>query len=113
MSHPNNHDGNRNQRAYVFQIGPSNRDDKKLMVRTPTGKTHHFGDPKEGDYTTTHDEERKEKYMKRHHAEELWRNWDSPKFWNYYLLWNKPTVEESIQDVESQFGFKIVSLPST
>jgi hypothetical protein len=96
----------------VYQLGPSTRAQKKWMILPPTGKTIHFGAKGYQDYTIHHDPERRERYIKRHQVREDWSNPNTAGFWAYWLLWNKPTLEESIDDVESRFGFRIIPFDS-
>ena len=46
--------------------------------------------------------ERKERYEKRHKANEDWskKGIETSGFWAKHILWNKPTLEGSIKDVE-------------
>lgn len=91
----------------VYQLAPSTRSAKKWMIITPSGKTVHFGAAGYEDYTIHHDPKRRQSYIKRHQVREDWTNPNTSGFWAYWLLWNKPTLAESIHDVESRFGFRI------
>jgi hypothetical protein len=56
------------------------------------------------DFTKHGDEERKERYIKRHKVNE---NWDDPKSagaLSRFVLWNKPTLSASIRDYKSRFN---------
>ena len=72
-------------------------------------KTIHFGAKGFEDYTTHQDESRKRNYLARHKNE----NWNlsgigTAGFWARWLLWNKPTIKESINDIKRRF--KLVDL---
>jgi len=75
-------------------------------------KTIHFGDPRYEDYTMHHNEQRKLNYLQRHESREDWNNYEKAGFWSRWLLWNKPTIEESMRDIEKRFGVKIMLLGS-
>jgi len=50
--------------------------------------------------------------MARHGAQSGSRiqDWNDPLtkgFWSRWILWNKPTIDESINDIENRFGIKI------
>ena len=56
------------------------------------------------------DEEKKKRYIARHQARE---DWSSPYagagFWARWILWNKPTLQSSINDTKERFNIKIIS----
>lgn len=81
-----------------------NKEEKKKI------KTLHFGAIGYEDYTTHHDDERKERYITRHRAREDWgkSGIDTSGFWALYLLWNKKTIGASISDIENKFNVDIV-----
>ena len=54
------------------------------------------------DFTTTGDENKKEMYLKRHAKREDWDDPLTKGFWARWLLWNKPSLEDSIKDVISR-----------
>lgn len=59
------------------------------------------------DFTTHKDCDRKARYLKRHKNE----NWDdptTPAFWATNLLWNKPTIKESANDITKHYGIKLL-----
>ena len=89
-------------------IEKSSRATKKYMVKVGS-KTIHFGAKGFEDYTTHQDESRKRNYLARHKNE----NWNlsgigTAGFWARWLLWNKPTIKESINDIKRRF--KLVDL---
>ena len=93
----------------IYLLYESRRANKKFSIVNPeTASEVHFGDASYEDFTQHGDEERKENYLKRHRTRE---NWDDPStagFWSRWLLWNKPTLNESIQDTEDRFKIHIV-----
>ena len=98
-----------------FTLLKSNKPDKKYMVsfinpETKRNNTIHFGAKNMDDYTLTNDINQKNRYIRRH----SYQNEDWSKngiytrgFWSRYLLWNKPSIMESIRDIEKQFKIKI------
>lgn len=93
--------------TYVLQ--KSTRPSKKFMITTPSGKKVHFGASGFSDMTIHKNEARKQNYINRHTVNEDWskKSIDKPMFWARWILWNKPTLEESIKDTERRFNIKI------
>lgn len=91
-------------------LRPSTRQDKKWSVVLPN-KTIHFGARGYSDYTIHKDTSRKDNYIKRHAPRENWEKSgiETAGFWSRWLLWNKPSIKESIKDIENKFNVKIVS----
>ena len=89
----------------MIVFAKSSRPAKKYMVRIGN-KTIHFGAAGYADFTTHKDEARKEKYLARHRNED-WTNIHSAGFWARWILWNKPTLTESIRDVSKRFSLVI------
>ncbi len=97
----------------TFTLSKSERPEKKYTVQfinPDTGRlnTIHFGAKNYDDYTTHKDDERKERYINRHSKREDWNNPKSAGFFSRWLLWNKPTLKQSIIDTNKKFGIKIV-----
>jgi hypothetical protein len=66
-----------------------------------------FGASEYSDYPTHKDEARKEQYLKRHQKED-WNDLNKAGTWARFILWNKPTIRESILDMEHRFKIKII-----
>lgn len=75
----------------------------KYFIITSTGKKVFFGNSDYQDFTTHKDEERKQRYIKRHEKRENWNDKDTAGFWSRWYLWNKPTKQESYQNIKSKF----------
>ena len=90
-------------------LAHSHRKDKKFQVGI-NNKQLHFGDSRYQDYTTHNDDIRKERYIKRHKKNENWEKSgiNTGGFWSRWLLWNKPTIEESIDDIKNRFGITVI-----
>lgn len=87
----------------------SNKPDKKFMVRIDDKKTIHFGSKGMSDFTIHKDTERKNRYINRHKKRENWTKSGikSAGFWSKHILWNKPSIQQSINDTEKRFNIKI------
>ena len=96
-----------------YLLKKSTRKDKKYSITTPDGKnTIHFGASGYEDFTTHKDLERKERYIARHKPREDWTKsgLDTAGFFSRWLLWNKPTLESSMKNIEKKFGIKIMNM---
>ena len=74
-------------------------------------KTVDFGAKGMGDFTIyskskpEEAEKHKEKYIARH--SKMGEDWNDPLtagFWSRWLLWSKPTIQESLKDIKKRFG---------
>ena len=84
-------------------IMPSDKKDKKYMARIDDTRSVHFGAKGYSDYTVHKDDERKERYINRHKKNENWNDFNTAGFWSRWVLWNKPTITESIRDINNRF----------
>ena len=50
------------------------------------------------------DENRKRAYIQRHQARENWNDPKSPGALSRWILWNKPTMIQSVKDYKSRFN---------
>lgn len=93
-----------------IELSRSTRTGKKFMVNV-NGNVVHFGAKGFEDFTTHGDEARKERYILRHKAKEDWTKSgiQTAGFWSRWLLWNKPTLKQSISDIQTRFGVEIRS----
>ena len=98
----------RSTRKGIIILSKSNKLDKKFMVRIGH-KTIHFGASGYSDYTIHKDPERKQKYIIRHQKNEKWgkSGIETSGFWSRWLLWNKPSLNASIKDIETKIKIKI------
>jgi len=73
------------------------------------GKEINFGADGFTDFTLSGDEEKKRLYLARHKSRENWTKGGlkTAGFWARWLLWNKPSVKQSIQDIENRFDVNI------
>ena len=84
---------------------PEKKYDATFETDTGRTKTVSLGAAGYTDYIKSGDEERKERYLDRHRANENWNDPDSPGALSRWILWNKPTLVDSIKDYKRRFGF--------
>lgn len=91
-----------------YVLRKSKRKYKRYAVTTPQGKTIHFGS-KDSNYTLHKDKERKARYIARHRKNENWcvSGINTSGFWAHWILWNKPSLSQSIKNTEKRFKIKI------
>jgi hypothetical protein len=85
---------------------------KKFVVEINRHKIH-FGADGFSDFTLHHDEDRKHRYIELHRPAEE-RFWNDPlraSFWTKNILWNKPTIRESVLDIEERYPDIIIFSP--
>lgn len=93
----------------LLSINPSHRKDKKYMaIFHDTQKddyiTTHFGAKGMSDYTIHKDIERKKRYIDRHQKNENWSDPTTPGALSRWILWNLPTLKDSIKDFKKRFN---------
>ena len=84
-------------------ISRSAKPDKKFEARINGRRSIHFGAHGYSDFTQHKDSERKHRYLQRHSKNEDWNNYNTAAFYATNLLWNKPTIAESISDTNRRF----------
>lgn len=94
----------------VVQLHPSSNSLKKWMVTFPNNHATHFGAQGYQDYTQHRNPDRKERYITRHRANENWTRSgiETAGFWSRWLLWEKPSLEDAIKNIEKKFDLKIM-----
>lgn len=100
---------NKKYTAKVFQLKKSDND----QVNITKTRTVHFGDNRYQDFTQHKDKKRKQNYINRHKMREKWTMADNgiftAGFWAKNLLWNKGTIEDSINDIKKRFNIDILN----
>ena len=103
---------NKNSKLRLMSIKKSPKKDKKLVATfcTTSGKIKnvHFGAKGYQNYGGTGkerhmDQERKNRYIQRHKSREDWSIPDAKGTLSRYILWNKDTLSESIDDYRKRF----------
>lgn len=89
-------------------IGKSTRQGKKMVAvfydeAKKKIKTTHFGASGYEDYTTHGEIQRKMNYIARHKDREDWNDYMSSGSLSRWILWNKPSLSESIEDYIRRF----------
>ena len=90
-------------------IQKSRRKDKKLDAVIDGKKTISFGAAGMSDFTLHKDDDRKERYIARRRKNEHWRAPKTAGFYSQHILWNKPTLQASVNDLNKGYN-NIVSL---
>ena len=82
-----------------------NSSKKKYDARIDGTKTVSFGQKGASDFTKHKNTDRKERYIDRHKAREDWTKSGAKTagFYSKHVLWNKPTLKESIDDINKRF----------
>jgi Family of unknown function (DUF5754) len=95
-------------KVYVLEQS-SNPKKKFTAIRIlPSLKRIPFGAKGYDDFTTHKDNERKNSYIRRHSSSENWNDSDTAGFWSRWILWNKKTLDQSINDTEKRFDIRII-----
>ena len=83
----------------------SKKPDKKYDARIDGTKTVSFGQKMASDFTKHKNTYRKEAYLARHKKNENWgaSGVKTAGFWSANLLWNKPTLKASFDDINKRF----------
>jgi hypothetical protein len=81
----------------------SDKPEKKYYIITNTNKKIYFGQAGADDFTTHKDEERRQRYIARHKANEDFNDPLTAGFWSRWYLWNLPTKKASLEDLKRRF----------
>ena len=86
-------------------ITKSKKSDKKYDALVNGSKTVSFGQKGASDFTKHKNTDRKERYIDRHKKNEDWNKSGvkTAGFYSKHVLWNKPTLKESIDDINKRF----------
>ena len=79
-------------------IKKSTNNNNKLDAYFPDKKIS-FGAAGYSDFTIHKDPERKNRYIERHKKNENWNNPETAGYLSRFILWNKPTIKQSIANV--------------
>jgi len=91
----------------LVSIHPSTAKGKKYVVVLQEGDKEHtvqFGAKGYQDFTQHNDDAKKRRYLSRHKKREDWTNPLTAGFWSRWVLWNLPTLKDSIEDVRKRFN---------
>ena len=84
-------------------IQKSRRKDKKLDAVIDGKKTISFGAAGLSDFTLHKDDDRKERYIAKHQKNEYWRDPKTAGFYSKHVLWNKTTLQASVNDLNKRY----------
>ena len=93
-------------------LKPSAKPDEKFVALVDNRKIY-FGAAGYSDYTQSQDDAQKARYISRHQKNENWTasGMTTPGFYAKHVLWNKPTLQERVRDLNRRFkqaAFKLV-----
>ena len=91
----------------LISITPSTKADKKYMAifdNDGRRKTVHFGQKNADDFTLTKNLDQKNRYQTRHRKDLETKDPTRAGYLSWYILWNKPTLTESIRDYRQRFN---------
>ena len=85
-------------------IAPSTKKNKKYDARIDGAKTVSCGEKGASDYTKHKNPDRKEAYLARYKKNENWgvSGVKTAGWMNKHVLWNKPTLKTSIDDINKK-----------
>jgi len=87
----------------MVQFFHSNDGIHKLVAVFDDGEKVAFGAMGYEDYTQTGDKKQKRNYLARHKKRENWNDPKTPGALSRWILWNKPTLKESIKHYIKKF----------
>ncbi len=96
----------------IVEIVKSKKPNKKFDAVIDKTKTVSFGQKGYSDFTIHKDDDRRDRYIKRHKVNENWNDPTTAGFYSRWVLWNKPTMKESITDLNKKFSKLKVSVKS-
>lgn len=85
-------------------IKKSDKKDKKYKAIFSDGTITYFGATGYSDYIQSKNPIKKMNYLARHKMRESWNDYKSAGSLSRYILWNKPTLQESINDYKRRFN---------
>ena len=91
----------------LLKVIPSTNKAKKytaVFLKDGKEKKVSFGAAGYSDFTINKDEKRKASYRSRHEKDLKTNDPTRPGYLSYQLLWNKPTLKESIVDYKKRFN---------
>lgn len=91
-----------------YYLSNSNDKKHKFIILTPKNKHIKFGAYGYSDYTIHKNDDRKKAYIDRHMKNENWNDLNTAGFWSRWLLWNKKTLKESINNTKKKFKIDII-----
>ncbi len=88
----------------IVKLEKANDGKHKWIAHFDDGTKTRFGAVGYEDYTMHKDKERRDRYIARHKKDLETRDPKRAGYLSMYVLWNKPTIEESVRDYNRRFG---------
>ena len=97
---------------YIYYPYPANDGKHKYYIITTSGKKVYFGAIGYNDYIIycknygkEYADKKKNAYIARHKKNENWTKSgiDTAGFWSFWILWHKPTLQSSYNDIKNRF----------
>jgi hypothetical protein len=79
----------------------------KFVAEFDNGQLVKFGALGYDDFTITGDKNQKRNYLARHRKREDWNDPKTAGALSRWILWNKPTLEESVKHYIKKFNMKL------
>lgn len=87
----------------IIKLEKANDGKHKWIAYFDDGKKTRFGAYNMSDYTIHKDKDRRRLYQLRHKKDLETNDPHRAGFLSYYILWNLPTIEESVRDFNHRF----------
>jgi hypothetical protein len=88
----------------IVKLEPARDGKKKWKAIFADGRSTKFGQLGANDFTITGDEAARSRYRKRHERDLETNDPTRAGYLSYWVLWNKPTIAESVRDFNRMFG---------
>lgn len=88
----------------IVRLVQANDGKHKWMAHFDDDRKTRFGSLGADDYTKTGDDAQRARYRARHAKDLKTNDPHRAGFLSYYVLWNLPTIEESVKDFNRRFG---------
>ena len=88
----------------LLKVKRANDGKHKFTAVFDDGKEVSFGAKGYSDMTQHGSETRKNRYLDRHRKNENWNDPQTPGALSRWILWNKPSLQESIADFKRRFN---------
>lgn len=88
----------------IVKLEKANDGKHKWIAHFDDGRKTRFGQFGANDFTITGNKEAKERYLARHKKDLETNDPQRAGYLSTYILWNKPTVRESVIDFNRRFG---------
>jgi hypothetical protein len=92
----------------IYTLSPSTRKGKRFALKTPEGKTLHFGSAVGQTFVDHGDVRKKSAWFARHKTNPNWNNKNSPIYYARHLLWGDwDDLRKNIKALDKKDGIHI------